>query len=157
MNHNIEFYQTDPKIKRIFFHIRKSFKDVSRELEEYENYSLFRAYSTYNPLVSNFYSYLTVIHRNRALSLRKLNERMKRERNNVYDVEPSYISDVTHYDKIEEVSKMMKKLSSEEAFVVKSKIWEDKTFEQIGKDLDITLEAVRKKYYKALEKMKHVM
>jgi RNA polymerase sigma factor (sigma-70 family) len=157
MNHNLEFYQTDPQVKRIFYHINKSFKDVKAELQDYENYSLFKAFSTYNPVVSNFYTYLTIVHRNRALSLRKVHERRKKERNNIYDVEPSYISDISRSDKVEEVSKMMKKLSSEEAFVVQSRIWEDKTFEEIGKDLDITLEAVRKKYNKALEKMKYVM
>lgn len=154
---SLESYQQDPKIKSIFANLAKRFSKVKRELEEYENWSLYMAYSSYNDKVSNFYTYLTTIHFNRGISLDKIRKRRLKEQNNIYDVEPSYYDERKDIDNSEETQKLLKKLSSEELFVVKSRIWEDKTLEEIAQVLKITKAAVHKKYNNALQKMKYVM
>ena len=147
-------YLNDKTVKKIFSFFRRKYPKYSNEIEEIELISLWQAEKTYNSNKSNFYTYLTAVHRNKVYSLTKKISKSK-EQNVV--VEKAYNdSTLFQLENTESAKKLLETLSEREKYIMVKRFWKDETFEEIAKSLAVSTQCVHQTYHTALNKMKEI-
>lgn len=147
-------YINDKKVKRIFSFFRRKYPKYSNEIREIELISLWQAEITYNSSKSNFYTYLTTVHRSKVYSLTKKISKNKEQ--NVI-VEKTYNdSTLFQLENKEAVEKLLNTLSEREKYIIVRRFWKDDTFEEIAKSIRVTTQYVHQTYHTALNKMQRI-
>jgi RNA polymerase sigma-70 factor (ECF subfamily) len=109
--------------------------------------------------IESYDSYLTIAIRNQCYEMIKKGKRLKLLTENSQSkpiIEPISETETNHQER-QLLENAIKKLSPQQREVLHMKVYENKTFSQISKNLNLSINTIASRYRYALEKLKELL